>query len=97
MAYSDTMRVYPQISENLWFNINQEGEIGKCRIFIIFAFGKLRKPSFQVSEARESGNLMECVCCCDEECLVEDMLPCGGGHLFCKDCVQRASEVAIGN
>lgn len=24
MAYSDTMKVYPQISENLWFNINQE-------------------------------------------------------------------------
>ena len=47
-----------------------------------------------MSEAKESGNLMECVCCCDEECLVEDMLPCGGGHLFCKDCVQRASEVS---
>ena len=32
-----------------------------------------------------------------DECLVEDMLPCESGHLFCKDCVQRASEVAIGN
>ena len=46
-----------------------------------------------VAEAKEAGNLMECVCCFNDECLVEDMLPCGGGHLFCKDCVQRASEV----
>jgi hypothetical protein len=39
---------------------------------------------------------MECVCCYNEECLEEDMLACSRGHLYCKKCVQRASEVAIG-
>ncbi len=39
---------------------------------------------------------MECTCCYNDECLDEDMLPCRGGHLFCRECVQRASEVAIG-
>ena len=52
--------------------------------------------SRKVEEAKEKGTLMECVCCYNDECLDEDMLPCGGGHLFCKECVQRASEVAIG-
>ena len=52
--------------------------------------------SRKVEEAKDKGTLMECVCCYNDECLDEDMLPCGGGHLFCKECVQRASEVAIG-
>merc|ERR1719433_2349323 len=51
----------------------------------------------KIEEARERGTLVECVCCYSDECLVEDMLPCESGHLFCKDCVQRASEVAIGD
>ena len=51
----------------------------------------------KIEEAKEKGTLMECVCCYNDECLADDMLPCGGGHLFCKECVQRASEVAIGD
>merc|ERR1712242_692970 len=50
----------------------------------------------KIDKAKEKGTLMECICCYNDECLDEEMLPCSGGHLFCRDCVQRASEVAIG-
>ena len=50
----------------------------------------------KVEAAKENGTLLECTCCYSDECLEEDMLPCDGGHLFCRECVQRASEVAIG-
>ena len=50
----------------------------------------------KVAEAKKRGELIECVCCYNDECLFEDMLPCKGGHLFCRECVARASEVAIG-
>jgi hypothetical protein len=57
-----------------------------------------KKDSYEkkVAVAKKKGCLMECVCCYNEECLEEDMLACSGGHLYCKECVQRASEVAIG-
>ena len=58
-----------------------------------FINGQKEEHDKLVAEAKEAGNLMDCVCCFNDECLVEDMLACGGGHLFCKDCVQRASEV----
>ena len=51
----------------------------------------------KIEEARKNGFLMECGCCFDDECLVENMIRCVNGHQFCKECVQRASEVAIGN
>ena len=47
----------------------------------------------KVAAAKESGSLTECLCCYNDECLLEDMLACAGGHLFCKECIQRASEV----
>ncbi len=50
----------------------------------------------KVENAKDNGSLLECTCCFSDECLEEDMLPCDGGHLFCRECVQRASEVAIG-
>jgi len=47
--------------------------------------------------AREVGILMECKCCYADDCLEEEMLPCQGGHFFCKECIQRGSKVAIGD
>ncbi len=47
----------------------------------------------KLAKAKKKGRLIECVCCYNDECLPEDMLPCKGGHMFCKECVQRASEV----
>merc|ERR1719381_179205 len=54
------------------------------------------RRQIKISEAREAGSLIECQCCYSDECLEEDMLPCMGGHMYCKECVQRGSEVAIG-
>ena len=51
----------------------------------------------KIQEAKENGTpLMECTCCYNDECFLEDMLPCKNGYLYCKDCVKRALEVAIG-
>ena len=49
----------------------------------------------KVAAAKKSGRLTECLCCYNDGCLLEDMLPCSGGHLFCKECIQRASKVCI--
>ncbi|OWF42616.1 E3 ubiquitin-protein ligase [Mizuhopecten yessoensis] len=48
-------------------------------------------------EARANGELLPCECCFDDECLFEDMTSCQDGHLFCKECVRRSSEVVIGD
>lgn len=48
-------------------------------------------------QAEENGEFLECGCCFDSECLIEDMASCADGHLFCKDCIKRSSEVAIGD
>lgn len=49
-----------------------------------------------VEEAKRDGSLMECGCCFDDECLFEDMAACTDGHLYCKECIRRSSEVRIG-
>ncbi|XP_069117646.1 uncharacterized protein [Argopecten irradians] len=48
-------------------------------------------------QAKENNELLECACCYDNECMIEDMASCQDGHLFCKDCIKRSSEVAIGD
>ena len=40
---------------------------------------------------------MTCLTCFADDCLEEDMTACPSGHLFCRDCLRRASEVAIGD
>ena len=47
--------------------------------------------------AGEAGALMTCLTCFADDCLEEDMTACPSGHLFCRDCLRRASEVAIGD
>ncbi|KAL3872806.1 hypothetical protein ACJMK2_036006 [Sinanodonta woodiana] len=49
-----------------------------------------------VMKAKEKKELLECSCCFDDECLFENMTSCADGHLFCKKCVQRSTETAIG-
>ena len=50
----------------------------------------------RIEEARNMNLLMECKCCYEEH-LEEEMLPCKNNHLYCFECVRRASEVAIGD
>lgn len=47
--------------------------------------------------ARASNSLCECPCCGNDECLAEEMLPCPNDHNYCKECIQRACTVAIGD
>ena len=60
-----------------------------------FIKNKEKQHEKKVQKAKKSGSLKECLCCYNDECLLEEMFPCSGGHLFCKECVQRASEVCI--
>ena len=49
-----------------------------------------------VETAREAGGLVECSCCYDTECLAEELAKCQGGHRYCRDCVARSCDVAVG-
>ena len=55
-----------------------------------------KERQVRVDVARATEELEECVCCYSDEVLPEEMVPCSNGHKFCQTCVQRASEVAIG-
>uniref|UniRef100_A0A915I8Y2 E3 ubiquitin-protein ligase RNF216 UBA domain-containing protein n=1 Tax=Romanomermis culicivorax TaxID=13658 RepID=A0A915I8Y2_ROMCU len=47
-------------------------------------------------EARENGDLYECIICCDEY-LIFEMMPCAEGHLFCCNCLRNhAKEIIYG-
>ena len=48
-------------------------------------------------EAKDNGEIFECGCCFDDECFFEEMSICADGHLFCKECIRRSSEVVIGD
>ena len=45
----------------------------------------------------EDNKKTECLVCFDPDCLDSEMISCRRGHLFCKECVQRGSNVAIGD
>ena len=51
----------------------------------------------RVEAARVADELEECACCYSDDVLPDEMVPCSNGHKFCVSCVQRASEVAIGD
>ncbi|XP_071162656.1 E3 ubiquitin-protein ligase RNF216-like [Mytilus edulis] len=58
---------------------------------------KERFLQLQRKQAKENGELFECGCCFDDECMFEEMSVCAEGHLFCKECIRRSSEVIIGD
>uniref|UniRef100_A0A914XNE5 RING-type domain-containing protein n=1 Tax=Plectus sambesii TaxID=2011161 RepID=A0A914XNE5_9BILA len=51
----------------------------------------------RLSQARQSGELVECPICLNEECLPEEMFSCSQSeHSFCRDCVRQHSETQLG-
>ena len=50
----------------------------------------------KLAAAKKSGELVECQCCYLEDLLVEEMVFCQSGHVFCVDCVSQAATVALG-
>ena len=55
-----------------------------------------RTRELRLEEAKKNGELHECGCCFDDECLFEDMQACADGHIFCKECIRRSCEAAVG-
>ena len=60
-----------------------------------FAFNEIGTEAFKTWV--EENKKAECLICFDEENLECDMVSCPKGHLFCKECIQRGSNVAIGD
>ncbi|CAB4054228.1 RNF216 [Lepeophtheirus salmonis] len=50
----------------------------------------------KVEEAKKTNSLNSCQCCFDDELLDRDMVLCPEKHKFCKECILRASEIALG-
>ena len=50
----------------------------------------------RIATARAAGLLKECPCCFGEDILEEEMVSCGAGHIFCKECVSMAASVGVG-
>ncbi|XP_005098623.1 uncharacterized protein LOC101849460 [Aplysia californica] len=57
---------------------------------------KVQQRQMKLEEAKAKGELYECCCCFEDECLFEDLASCADGHLFCKTCVLRSTEAAFG-
>eukprot|EP00092_Neocalanus_flemingeri_P005268 GFUD01005667.1.p1 GENE.GFUD01005667.1~~GFUD01005667.1.p1 ORF type:complete len:929 (+),score=262.59 GFUD01005667.1:112-2898(+) len=57
---------------------------------------RLRAQEEKMAAARLAGALVECQCCFRDDCLEEDMVKCSGGHLYCRDCVENSTKVAMG-
>lgn len=47
-------------------------------------------------QAKKMGLLQTCSCCFDEEIMPNDIVTCPEGCRFCKFCVKRSSEIAVG-
>jgi len=50
----------------------------------------------KLAAGRLAGSLVECECCFNTECLMDDMVRCGGGHIYCTECVEISTKVAMG-
>ena len=68
-----------------------EGEIEKLKA------AREKELEAKVAAAREAGLLQECGICCRDDCLEEQMVGCGAGHLCCDQCANQAAGVAAGD
>ncbi|KAG5876149.1 hypothetical protein JTB14_021081 [Gonioctena quinquepunctata] len=46
--------------------------------------------------AKENGQVISCQCCYDEEVMVKDSFSCPMDCRFCRDCIQKSCEIALG-
>ncbi|CAG5125835.1 unnamed protein product [Candidula unifasciata] len=73
----------------LWFVYNELSVVDHTK-------QKELQRQLNIENARATGQLHECCCCFDDECLLEDLASCPDGHLFCKTCVIRSTQAAFG-
>lgn len=50
-----------------------------------------------VEEARAAQALLTCGCCYSDDLLAEEVSTCSEGHIFCKTCILRSTQVLMGN
>ena len=50
----------------------------------------------QVEQHRSAGTLHECPICMDDEVLPAELVQCGAGHSFCRECVSTHAKVELG-
>lgn len=57
---------------------------------------KLKQKARLRAEAKEKNLLQTCNCCYDDEVMPSDVLTCGGGCKFCRDCIKKSVEICVG-
>lgn len=50
----------------------------------------------KIEAARLLGVMLECSCCFDDGVLPEESVTCASEHVFCKECITRGVDVALG-
>jgi len=56
---------------------------------------EIEKLQTKIEDAKRLGHLQECLCCYSDDCLPEDMISCKGGHVYCRECIARGTDLAI--
>lgn len=67
------------------------------QIILEYLKDKLLAREAAVEEARKAGALLTCGCCFSDDLLTEEIVTCSEGHLFCRNCVTKSTEVLMGD
>jgi TRIAD3 protein (E3 ubiquitin-protein ligase RNF216) len=67
-----------------------------CSGLLVAALLKLKQDRRERKLAEAKANNELCGCCFDDELLLEEMLSCPDGHLFCTECIRRSTEEVLG-
>ena len=68
-------------------------ELEKLSLAVALSLSATSDPDLKKTE---SDPVFECRCCYDDSCSLDEMLMCGESCMFCRECVRRGAEVAIG-
>ncbi|CAF1668988.1 unnamed protein product, partial [Adineta ricciae] len=73
-----------------------ELRFAKNEIKIRRYLGKISKEhEKRVKKAKKGNETLECEICCQEDLLIDDMVECTVGHLYCRNCVRTHIDVCF--
>ncbi|CAF0773983.1 unnamed protein product [Adineta steineri] len=73
-----------------------ELRFAKNEIKIRRYIGKITKEhEKRVKKAKKGNETLECEICCQEDLLIDDMVECTVGHLYCRNCVRTHIDVCF--
>ncbi|XP_071633818.1 uncharacterized protein [Temnothorax longispinosus] len=55
------------------------------------------KEEREFNELKAKGQLFECQCCYDNECMPSKCSTCEEGHIFCNSCIVRSTDAVLGD